>query len=106
MAAPQAGIFALGTASHAYLELDIRAGVDGRVLVDAVAGLREPRTTMGGVNLVAGFRPGLWRAVAPDEAPPDVTRFNARILRAGGVTQPAHPHPAGLWVFGSPVHRL
>ena len=29
----------------------------------AVASLREPRTTMGGVNLVAGFRPELWRDV-------------------------------------------
>ncbi len=101
MAAPQAGIFALGTASHAYLELDIRAGVDGRVLVDAVAGLREPRTTMGGVNLVAGFRPELWRAVAPDEAPPDVTGFNAGIVGAGGFTMPATQHDAVLWISGS-----
>ncbi len=101
MAAPQAGIFALGTASHAYLEFDIRDGVDGRVLVDAVAGLREPRTTMGGVNLVAGFRPELWRAVAPDEAPPDVTGFNAGIVGAGGFTMPATQHDAVLWISGS-----
>jgi deferrochelatase/peroxidase EfeB len=33
---------------------------------DHVAALREPRTTMGGVNLVAGFRPELWREVVPD----------------------------------------
>ncbi len=47
MIAPQSGIFALGTASHAYLELDLR-GLDGELqLVSAVAGLREPRTTMG-----------------------------------------------------------
>jgi len=31
--------------------------------------MREPRTTMGGVNLVAGFRPELWKGVVPDEAP-------------------------------------
>src|SRR5229473_8534784 len=101
MAAPQAGIFALGTASHAYLEFDIKSGVEGRVLVDAVAGLREPRTTMGGVNLVAGFRPELWRAVAPDEAPPDVTGFNAGIVGAGGFTMPATQHDAVLWISGS-----
>ena len=34
-----------------------------------VARLREPRTTIGGVNLVAGFRPELWAVVAPDAAP-------------------------------------
>jgi porphyrinogen peroxidase len=101
MAAPQAGIFALGTASHAYLEFDVRDGVDGRVLVDAVAGLREPRTTMGGVNLVAGFRPELWRAVAPDEAPPDVAGFSAAIVGAGGFTMPATQHDAVLWISGS-----
>jgi len=37
---PQAGIFALGTASHAYLEFDIKSGAEGSSLVQAVAGLR------------------------------------------------------------------
>ena len=60
---PQAGIFALGTASHAYLEFDLASGGDGRELVGTIASLREPRTTMGGVNLVAGFRPELWKKV-------------------------------------------
>jgi len=44
---PQGGIFALGTASHTYLELDLNGGVEGHALVTAAAGLREPRTTMG-----------------------------------------------------------
>ena len=58
-ATSQPGIFALGTASHAYLELDATdVGA-----VTAAAGLREPRTTIGGVNLVLGFRPELWRQV-------------------------------------------
>ena len=57
MAAPQTGIFALGTASHAYLEFDLVAGASVAQAVALVAGLREPRSTIGGVNLVAGFRP-------------------------------------------------
>ena len=61
-------MFALGTPSHAYLEFDAHEGAGPR-LVTAIASLREPRTTMGGVNLVTGFRPDLWRAVAPDDAP-------------------------------------
>ena len=47
----------------------IGRGHDGtiRQLVDgAVASLREPRTTMGGANLVAGFRRELWRDVMPE----------------------------------------
>ena len=58
MSSPQGGIFALGTASHAYLEFDTSRGRQARDVVTAIASLREPRTTMGGVNLVAGFRPG------------------------------------------------
>jgi putative iron-dependent peroxidase len=56
-------LFALGTASHAYLEFDVLAGRQGRDLVAEISSMREPRTTMGGVNLVAGFRPELWKKV-------------------------------------------
>src|SRR5207247_9916690 len=38
-------------------------------VVSAIAFLREPRTTMGGVNLVAGFRPELWGESLPEDAP-------------------------------------
>jgi putative iron-dependent peroxidase len=59
MQTPQSGIFALGTPSHAYLEFDLLDRTKGRELVAAIASFREPRTTMGGVNLVVGFRPEL-----------------------------------------------
>ncbi len=76
MAIPQSGIFALGTSSHAYLEFDALASDAAPDLVGAVASLREPRTTMGGVNLVAGFRPELWRNRSPDDTPPGIEGFN------------------------------
>ena len=98
---PQGGIFALGTASHAYLEFDLHTGRDGTDLVRAVSGLREPRTTMGGVNLVAGFRPELWRAVAPRESPADVTGFNQDVAGVEGFVMPATQHDAVLWLSGS-----
>ena len=79
------GIFALGTASHAYLEFDASGEAAPADLVQAVASLREPRTTMGGVNLVAGFRPELWRDVAPEDAPPTWPSFNATGRRGGRV---------------------
>ena len=101
MSTSQSGIFALGTASHAYLELDARSPEAPRELVSAVASLREPRTTMGGVNLVAGFRPELWRAVLPHDAPSRVEGFNARSRRADGYTMPATQHDAVLWLSGS-----
>ncbi len=101
MSTSQSGIFALGTASHAYLEFDVRQGESARELAGVVASLREPRTTMGGVNLVAGFRPELWRALVPDDTPPGVEGFSRDLLGSDGYTMPATQHDAVLWLSGS-----
>jgi putative iron-dependent peroxidase len=98
---PQSGIFALGTASHAYLEFDARPGAAAPELVRAVASLREPRTTMGGVNLVAGFRPELWREVVPDDSQLRIEGFNRDLVGADGYAMPATQHDAVLWLSGS-----
>ncbi len=100
MRSPQSGIFALGTSSHAYLEFDA-VGASGIELLEAVSSLREPRTTMGGINLVAGFRPELWRTAAPDDAPPGLEGFNADLEGLDGFTMPATQHDAVLWLSGS-----
>jgi putative iron-dependent peroxidase len=100
MATPQPGIFALGTSSHAWLEFDLVPGADAGAAVRAVAALREPRTTIGGVNLVAGFRPELWAAVAPDAAPADVTGFNEPLTGLSGYQLPATQHDAVVWLTG------
>jgi porphyrinogen peroxidase len=101
MRAPQSGIFALGTASHAYLEFHLSAASAGTDLVRSIAALREPRTTMGGINLVAGFRPELWRAVAPDDAVAGLHGFDEEVRGAEGFTMPATQHDAVLWLSGS-----
>jgi putative iron-dependent peroxidase len=56
---------------------------------------------MGGVNLVAGFRPERWAEVVPDDAPPDLTGFNADLEGVDGFTMPATQHDAVLWLSGS-----
>ena len=101
MASPQTGIFALGTESHAYLELDRSAGIDPAAVVSRVASLREPRTTIGGVNLVAGFRPELWSAVAPDAAPAGVTGFDVPLVGPNGYLMPATQHDIVIWLSGA-----
>jgi porphyrinogen peroxidase len=101
MALPQTGIFALGTSSHAYLEFDVAPAVDPGGIVARVAALREPRTTIGGVNLVAGFRPELWAVVAPDAAPAGVTGFNEAVVGPTGYTLPATQHDVVIWLTGS-----
>jgi porphyrinogen peroxidase len=101
MLTAQGGLFALGTASHAYLEFDAAGGRRPEELVPAIASLREPRTTMGGVNLVAGFRPETWRAVAPDDAPADLAGFNEPVEGVDGFSMPATQHDAVLWLSGA-----
>ena len=96
----QGGIFALGTASHAYLEFDASGDVEPGELVRAVASLREPRTTMGGVNLVAGFRPQLWCETVPEGALADLAGFDEAIV-GDGLTMPATQHDTVLWLSGS-----
>jgi putative iron-dependent peroxidase len=101
VATPQTGIFALGTMSHAYLELDQRSGADIRELVRLVASLREPRTTIGGVNLVAGFRPELWASMSPGGSPAGLTGFNERIIGSDGITLAATQHDVVVWLAGA-----
>ena len=101
MSTPQSGVFALGTSSHAYLELDARNPDAADELVNAVASLREPRTTMGGVNLVAGFRPELWAKMVPEDAPAALEGFNRDLVGPDGYTMPATQHDAMLWISGS-----
>jgi len=56
---------------------------------------------MGGVNLVAGFRPELWREAAPDAAPAGLEGFNADIVGVEGFVMPATQHDAVLWISGA-----
>lgn len=97
----QAGIFALGTASHAYLEFDLAPGRQPRDLAVKLASLREPRTTIGGVNLVAGFRPELWRDRLGMAAPENVRGFDKPLVGPDGFSMPATQHDALLWLAGA-----
>ena len=101
MYTPQAGIFALGTSSHAYLEFDILDAKKWKEFASTISAIREPRTTTGGVNFVIGFRPELWRKIAPDNAPPGVKAFNHEIRGTEGFVMPSTQHDALVWLSGS-----
>ena len=94
----QTGIFALGDAAHGFFEYTLRAGADAEALVRAVADLRPPHTTVGGVNLVVGFRPELWQRVDPGDAPPGVTGFNVPLVGVDGYTMPATQADLFVWL--------
>jgi putative iron-dependent peroxidase len=91
----QAGIFALGTSSHVYLEFDLVDEKQCRDLAAAAAAIREPRTTTGGVNFVIGFRPELWQKIVPERAPTGIEGFNKDIEGVEGFVMPAKGHAEG-----------
>jgi len=101
MYTPQAGIFALGTSSHAYLEFDVLDKAKLNEFTSTISAIREPRTTTGGVNFVIGFRPELWREILPDDAPPGVAGFNQPVQGIEGFVMPATQHDALVWLSGS-----
>jgi porphyrinogen peroxidase len=101
MYTPQAGIFALGTSSHTYLEFDLLDAQRRREFASTIASIHEPRTTTGGVNFVIGFRPELWRDLMPQDAPADVAGFNAEIRGTEGFTMPCTQRDALVWLSGS-----
>ncbi len=101
MPSPQTGIFALGDSAHYYLEFALDPGATDAVAVQTVVDVHEPHTTVGGVNLVIGFRPELWRRVAPNDAPRDLHGFNAELRGADGYTMPATQADIFLWIAGA-----
>ncbi len=101
MNTPQAGIFALGTSSHSYLEFDVRDATKRREFASIISAIREPRTTTGGVNLVIGFRPELWREIVPQDIPSNVVGFNKDIQGTEEFVIPATQHDALVWLSGS-----
>ncbi len=101
MVLPQPGIFALGTSTHAYLELELRDG--DQPLEDVVATAAAfvvDGTTPGGVNAVVGFRPELWADVRPDAAPAGLHGFDAPIAGQDGFVMPATQRDVAVWLAG------
>ncbi|HUN88973.1 MAG TPA: Dyp-type peroxidase [Terriglobales bacterium] len=101
MRTAQYGIFTLGNPSHSFLEFDLLKGKTAGDLVAAVKTYGEPRTTGGGVNLVVGFRPELWRQFSPGDAPVEISGFNRDLVGLDGYTMPATQHDLVLWFTSS-----
>ncbi len=101
MNTPQMGIFSLGDASHSYMEFALQGGAAAKAAVCAVADMHDPRKTTEGVNLVVGFRPELWRAVAPADAPSDAASFRNELKGPDGYTIPATQTDIFIWIAGA-----
>lgn len=97
---PQPGIFALGESAQAHFELDLRSPDGAKALARALLDLDFPHSTVSGANLVIGFRPSLWKRIAPEHAL-DARDFDEPITGADGFTMPATQHDAWMWFTGA-----
>lgn len=97
MRTSQPGIFALGTRAHYHLHFDT-AG-EANELFGRVEELRDEANGVAGVNLVVGFGPQLWRALAPDDVPDDFIDFVT--VGSGEHAMPAAQHDLWLWLHGA-----
>jgi putative iron-dependent peroxidase len=91
----------MGDAAHCFLEFTVAKGVKAVDFVATVAAIHEPRTTVGGVNLVIGFRPDLWREAAPGDAPSDVRAFERPVEGIEGFSMPATQADLWFWIAGA-----
>jgi len=101
MSTPQVGMFSLGDASHSFIEFALRDDAAETIAVSTVAGVHGPRQTIEGVNFVVGFRPELWRAVAPADAPADAASFKSNLVGPDGYTMPATQSDIFIWIAGA-----
>ena len=106
MHVPQTGIFSLGDAAHLFLEFSLRPGAAPRALVEGAASFHEPRTTVGGMNLVVGFRPELWRALAPEDTPDDARGFDTPVAGIEGFVMPATQADLWMWLAAASYDHL
>lgn len=97
---PQAGVLSFGTTDHCYLELDLREGARLDEVVDLLGPEGDVTTVGAGCTVVVGFRPELWRDLAPGTAPEQVHGFEAPVVGDDGFTMPATQHDLVVWVAG------
>jgi len=96
MVCAQTGIFALGDGAHGFFEFTLRDGANPEALVRSIANLHAPYSTVGGANVVVGFRPELWRACG--QLPPGVHGFAGPISGPDGFTMPSTQADAFVWI--------
>lgn len=96
---PQVGIFALGTAEHCYVELDISPHATPLALATALASLHAKNTPLVATSCVVGVRPELWADAVPNAAHPGARSFEPVV--GTEITMPATQHDAWFWVAGS-----
>lgn len=106
MSHAQAGLFAMGTASHSYLEFSLPPNGDGLELVRTVANLETPQSSVNGLNMVVGIRPSLWASLTDNDIPPQVSDFAEPLIGPDGFSMPATQRDLWVWFAGSSIGQV
>ena len=105
MAAPQTGIFALGTASHAWLQFDLVPGASGAQAVALVADQRVDREAQCGQADDRQHCHGTPERADAILDPRQPGRVKGRRRRDNGLTRDWHAPCDGRWlILGSTSH--
>lgn len=96
----QLGILAFGTTHHAYLELDRHPQLPPHALAAAVRVVENTVLTGAGCTVVVGFRPEVWRELAPNACPDGLRGYDEAVVGDDGFSMPATQHDVILWVAG------
>jgi putative iron-dependent peroxidase len=106
MSSPQTAIFSVGDAAQSYLEFALRDVAAAANAVSTIAKMQGPRSTVQGVDLVVGFRPELWRSIAPDDTPADLESFRGDLIGPDGYTMPATQADLFFWIAGASYDNI
>jgi putative iron-dependent peroxidase len=106
LSSPQTGIFSVGDAAQSYLEFALRDGAAAAGAASAVAKFQGPRSTVQGVDFVVGFRPELWRSIAPDDTPAKLESFRRDLVGPDGYTMPATQADLFFWIAGASYDNI
>lgn len=100
MPQPQPGLFTVHTHLHFHQFFTLKPGTKPSEVVAAVERARMDSSWIGGPNIVWGFGPDLWRALAPESTPADLANFEG-IHGIDGVSAPATQWDIWVWCHGS-----
>ena len=103
--ASQPGLFIEETAIHYHLELSLPDQFNLAEAIAAIAAARRAATTMRGPNVVWGFSPRLWRAIAPQDCPESLQPFTG-IEGLDGHRAPATQSDIWFWCHGNAYEKV
>jgi putative iron-dependent peroxidase len=94
----QLGILAFGTTHHAHLEIDRHPHLPPHALAAVVRVVENTVLTGAGCTVVVGFRPEVWRELAPNACPDGLRGYDEAVVGDDGFSMPATQHDVILWV--------